>query len=109
MSQHFLTKKEKKKAQLKKNQMHQGLFAFARMRVRDVQNALEKKEKDARTKQKKERESGKKKAEKKDEWKEKVSTMRNRIKDKKTTSDERWNRFTAAFESGGGRARERGL
>lgn len=100
---HHLTKKEKKKAQLKKNQFNQMLYNLVRLRVheakriKDLGEALEK----AKNKSQREQE---KKDDKKEIWSVKVSTIRNRLSDRKRTSDDRWNRF-AGTEDGGGRGR----
>lgn len=100
---HHLSKKEKKKEQLRRNAMHQGLFAFARNRILGDSKKKEEKEKEEKLRGKK-RDEKKKKDDKKEVWSEKVGTIRNRLNDKRRISEDRWNRF-AGTEEGGGRGR----
>jgi hypothetical protein len=84
-----LTKKEKKKALIKKrNRLHQQLFAFVRSR--------RKKPKPQIAPQKPQE-----KEEKKEVWSAKVVTIRNRLNNKKRASHDRWNRFAGTSDSGG--------
>ena len=94
-----LSKKAKKKEQLRKNAMHQGLFAFARNRILGDNKKLKEKEKEEKLKGKK-REEKKKKDDKKEVWSEKVGTIRNRLNDKRRISEDRWNRFAGTEGSG---------
>lgn len=99
-----LTKKQKKKALLKKNQVNQSLFNLVRLRLldakrmKDLKEAAEKAQKKSRSREEEKRED------KKEIWSVKVSTIRDRLSDRKRTSDDRWNRF-AGTEDGGGRGR----
>ena len=103
-SHHAASKKAKKKALQKRNQIHMSLFGFARRRLADENRKRELKEIADREKNKARSREEKKRADKKEIWSVKVATIRNRLSDKKRTSDERWNRFSAS-EEGGGRAR----
>lgn len=99
-----LTRKQKKKALMRKNEMHQGIFNLLRMRRGEadrVKNLNDVSEKDRKKRRNREEEN---REDKKEIWSVKVSTIRNRLSDKKRTSDDRWNRF-AGTEDGGGRGR----
>ncbi len=102
--QHLLNKKAKKKALQRKNQIHMSLFAFARQRLADDKKKRDLKELADKERKKALSREEQKRADKKEIWSVKVATIRNRLSDKKRTSDERWNRFSAS-EEGGGRAR----
>jgi hypothetical protein len=83
-----LTKKEKKKALIKKrNRLHQQLFAFVRSRKKPKPQIAPQKPKE--------------KEEKKEVWSAKVVTIRNRLNNKKRASHDRWNRFAGTSDSGG--------
>ncbi len=89
---------------MRKNEMHQGIFNLLRIRrgeadrIKNLKDAGEKDRKKRRNREEENRED------KKEIWSVKVSTIRNRLSDKKRTSDDRWNRF-AGTEDGGGRGR----
>ena len=85
-------KKERKRAQLKKNRYHQMLFNFVRQRRADEERVklLEEKLKPRGT----EKPST--------EVSDKVAAIRNRLTGQKRLSRERWNRF-AGTSGGGGR------
>lgn len=89
-----LTKKEKKELQLKKNKFNQEFFNFVRQRKCEEQRvkALAKA---------KERPKEKEKDEDKPVWSAKVTTIRNRLNDKRRTSEDRWNRFAGTSDAGG--------
>lgn len=89
---------------MRKNEMHQGIFNLLRMRRGEadrVKNLNDVSEKDRKKRRNREEEN---REDKKEIWSVKVSTIRNRLSDKKRTSDDRWNRF-AGTEDGGGRGR----
>jgi hypothetical protein len=89
-------KKEKKKAQVKKNLKDQQIFEA--MRLRDLEaERVEELEKAQR-----QRPAGKESKKEELLWSEKVNTLRNRLTGNKRDSKERWNRF-AGTEGGGGR------
>ncbi len=93
----FLSRKAKKKAQVKKNKYHQMLYELVRLR----------REEDAKLKDEKRARESKTRiedAKSEDElvWSAKVGEVRNRLTDKRRASKERWNRF-AGTEGGGGR------
>ncbi|MCB0156462.1 MAG: hypothetical protein KDF65_16815 [Anaerolineae bacterium] len=90
-----MDKKQKKKAQLKKNRHDQQIFEA--MRLRDLEAERVEEMELARTRKPSD-------DEKKEDplWSEKVSKIRNRLTGNKRTSKERWNRF-AGTEGGGGR------
>lgn len=88
---HHESKKEKKKAQLKKNRFQQEIFQALRLRraeeerVKDIAEGLKPKP-----------------GEKADKaWGDKVSIIRNRLTGKKRASKERWNRFAGTGGEGG--------
>jgi hypothetical protein len=94
----FLTRKEKKKIQNKKNRYHQELYNIVRLRRMD-EDRIEALEEDRKPKRSRE---GKKKKEEDDKvWSEKMATIRNRLNNKKRDTKERWNRFAATSDSGG--------
>ncbi len=99
-----LTRKQKKKALMRKNEMHQGVYNLMRMRrgeanrIKDLKEVADKEKKKRRSREEEKRED------KKEVWSVKVSTIRNRLTDKKRTTDDRWNRF-AGTDDGGGRGR----
>lgn len=82
-----------------------GLFNFVRMRRAEADRLRGIKEKAEKEKKKSLSLEEEKRADKKEIWSVKVSTIRNRLNDKRRTSDERWNRFSASEESSGGRSR----
>lgn len=90
-----LTKREKKKALLKKNRFHQEIFNFLRLRRNEEERI--KKQDDARKPS-----APEKKDDDKEIWSAKVASVRNRLDGSRRVSKERWNRF-AGTESGGGR------
>ena len=93
----FISRKAKKKEQLKKNKYHQMIYEMVRFRREEV---------DLQEAEKRQRESKIRIDEAKSEdelvWSAKVGEVRNRLTDKKRASAERWNRF-AGTESGGAR------
>jgi hypothetical protein len=101
---HVLTRKEKKKILFKKNQKHIALYNFVRLRLGDEKRVKDLKEVAEKAKKKSAAREQKKRVDKKEIWSVKVSTIRNRLSDRKRTSDDRWNRF-AGTEDGGGRGR----
>ncbi|MDE3060756.1 MAG: hypothetical protein KGJ06_07080 [Pseudomonadota bacterium] len=84
-------KKERKKAQLKKNRHHQELFNLLRLR-----RAEEKRVKSLEG-LRKPRPSAKPSTEVND----KMAAIRNRLTGKKRLSKERWNRFATTGDAGG--------
>ena len=98
MSSFFLSRKAKKKAQVKKNKYQQMLYEVVRFRREEVelQQAEEKRQRENKTRL----------ADAKSEddlvWSAKVGEVRNRLTGKKHASKDRWNRF-AGTEGGGGR------
>jgi hypothetical protein len=97
MSSFFLSRKAKKKEQLKKNKYQQMLYEIVRFRREEVALQVEEKQKhEAKTRL----------ADAKNEdelvWSAKVGEVRNRLTGKKRASQDRWNRF-AGTEGGGGR------
>jgi hypothetical protein len=91
MSHKHESKKEKKKAQIKKNRFQQEIFNALRLR-----RAEEERVKDLDK-------AGKPKPGKSSDeaWSDKVSTIRNRLTGKKRLSTERWNRFSGTGDAGG--------
>jgi hypothetical protein len=88
-----MSKKEKKKAQLKKNKFHEQMFQIMRLRRAE----------DSRIQSLTELRKPKRQEKKADgEWSDKTASIRNRLTGKKRESKERWNRF-AGTEGGGGR------
>ena len=101
---HRLTRKEKKKALQKKNQMHQGVFNLMLARRANANKIKALKEANERDKKKKRSREEEKREDKKEIWSVKVSTIRDRLTNRKRTTEDRWNRF-AGTEDGGGRGR----
>jgi hypothetical protein len=98
MKQLFLTKKEKKKLQNKKNRYQQEIYNIVRLRrmEEDRVEALEEDRKPKRGREgKQKKEDGDKKV-----WSEKTATIRNRLTSKKRESKERWNRFAGTSDAG---------
>ncbi len=96
----FISRREKKKEQIKRNKYHQMLYDLVRIRRNQADH-----EREERT----EREKRKKlamatAADQNDDliWSAKVGEIRNRLTGKKRASVERWNRF-AGTEDGGAR------
>ena len=90
-----LTKKEKKELQLKKNKFNEDFFNFVRLRKREetrVKGLIKPK---AKPKEKDDDEQI---------WSAKVTTIRDRLTNKRRVSEDRWNRF-AGTSDGGGRGR----
>lgn len=91
MSHKHESKKEKKKALIKKNRFQQEIFNALRLRraeedrVKDLDDAV--KPKPAQVSE--------------EAWGDKVSTIRNRLTGKKRMSKERWNRFSGTGDAGG--------
>ena len=84
--------KERKKAQQKKNKLHQQLFYLARLR----------REEDKRVKDLEDMRKPKPAGMPSDEEVgDKVAAIRNRLTNKKRISKERWNRFATTGDSGG--------
>jgi hypothetical protein len=94
----FLTKKEKKKLQNKKNRHQQELYNIVRLQRLD-EDRVEALEEDRKPKRNRE---GKQKKEDGDDkvWSEKMVTIRNRLTNKKRDSKERWNRFAGTSDAG---------
>lgn len=88
----FQSRKERKKAQLKKNRYNEEIFQLLRLR-----RAEEKRVKDLEGKKKPKASVGKPDAEVND----KVARIRNRLTDQRRVSKERWNRFAGTGGEGG--------
>ena len=94
-----LTKKEKKELQLKKNKFNEDFFNFVRLRKRE-----EVRVKGLNKPNEKSRAKAKEKDDDKQIWSAKVTTIRDRLTNKRRVSEDRWNRF-AGTSDGGGRGR----
>ncbi len=91
----MVSKKEKKKAQQKKNRHDQEIFQA--MRLRDLER-----ERVEELEESKKRKPGDEGSKEDPLWSEKINSIRNRLTGSKRHSKERWNRF-AGTEGGGGR------
>jgi hypothetical protein len=87
MSDH---KKERKKAQVKKNRFQQEIFNFIRLKRQEEQRVEDLKEQMAPGAASP---SG-------EVWCDKVATIRNRLDGSKRVSKERWNRFSGTGDAG---------
>jgi plasmid maintenance system killer protein len=99
-----LTKRQRKKLQMKKNLHHQKIYDAARKRLgeqKKLRDVLAKQEDLKKKKRNREEEKG---HDKKEIWSVQVSSIRNRLTGHKRLSEERWNRF-AGTDDGGGRGR----
>ena len=88
----FQSKKERKKAQLRRNRQNEEIFQLLRLR-----RAEESRVKGLENKRKPKVTAKKPNAEVSD----KVAQIRNRLTDRKRVSKERWNRFAGTGDEGG--------
>lgn len=99
-----VSKKQKKKELLKKNRINSAIYELMRLRLREVKRIKDMKDAAEKAHKKVKNREEEKREDKKEIWSVKVSTIRNRLSDRKRTSNDRWNRF-AGTEDGGGRGR----
>ncbi len=91
MSEHHkLSRKERKKLQLQKNRYQQDIYQALRLRRAEEARVESLSKKPKRNEEKKSE----------GPWSDKVSTIRNRLTDKRRDSAERWNRFSGTSDAG---------